>query len=242
MEAGYNDGIVAPSSEKGAMVSYKLTRSSRKTLAIYVRDGYVDVRAPLRMPKADIDRFVLSKEKWISEKLAKSTEQLARRESFALSYGDSVIYRGKEYPITQRQGDLVGFDDASFYIPPGLSCEEIKYACIQIYKLLAKRDLTTKTYELSKRMSVAPYNVRINSAKSRWGSCSTKKSLNYSWRLIMADDEVIDYVVAHELAHITEPNHSPRFWALVEAVFPDYNERKAKLVELQTRLGAEDWE
>ena len=58
----------------------------------------------------------------------------------------------------------------------------------------------------------------------------------------MADDDVIDYVVVHELAHIKELNHSPRFWAVVQAVLPDYEERKEKLIELQDKLGGEDWE
>jgi len=224
------------------MVSYKLIRSSRKTLAIYIRDGFVEVRAPLKLPKAEIDRFVLSKEKWIAEKLSQSRERLEKRASFTLSYGDCVTYRGKEYPITRRNGDRVGFDDVSFYIPPDLSLKEIKCACIQIYRMLAKHDLLQKTYEYSRIMTVMPSAVRINGAKSRWGSCSTQKSVNYSWRLIMADDEVIDYVVVHELAHLTEPNHSPRFWALVQGVLPDYVARQARLKELQKRLGAEDWD
>jgi hypothetical protein len=91
-------------------------------------------------------------------------------------------------------------------------------------------------------MSVTPIAVKINSAKTRWGSCSNKKSLNFSWRLIMADDDVIDYVVVHELAHLREMNHSPRFWAVVEAVLPDYRERKLKLRALQAKLNREDWE
>jgi len=91
-------------------------------------------------------------------------------------------------------------------------------------------------------MSASPTAVKINGAKTRWGSCSAKKSLNFSWRLVMADDSVIDYVVVHELAHITEMNHSARFWAIVAGVLPDYKERQKQLKALQKRLNAEDWE
>jgi len=224
------------------MVSYKLIRTNRKTIALYVRDGYVEVRAPMRTPKGDIDRFVLSKEKWIDDNLAKSKERVALRESFALDYGDKVVYRGEEFPIAERQGDRVGFGDDGFYMPPGLSRERIKAACRQIYLMLAKRDLRNRTLAFSKKMYLVPSAIKINSAKTRWGSCSEKRSLNFSWRLIMADDEVIDYVVVHELAHIAEPNHSHRFWAIVEAVLPDYVERRARLKELQQRLSAEDWD
>ena len=90
-------------------MEYTLTRSKRKTAAIYVRDGSVEVRAPLKMPKRDIDAFVASKEAWITDRLTKSQEQSELRESFALNYGNTVLYRGKEYPIVARNGDRIGF-------------------------------------------------------------------------------------------------------------------------------------
>ena len=223
------------------MHNYSLSRSNRKTIAIYVRNGVVDVRAPLRMPKHLIDAFVKSKEKWIGEKLEKLNDLTLRRNSFTLSYGDPVAYRGKQYPIVAQQGNRIGFDEKSFYMPGDLTPEQIKYACIQIYRMLAKRDLTTKALAYAQRMSVTPSAVKINSARSRWGSCSSKNSLNFSWMLIMADDELIDYIVVHELAHITELNHSERFWSIVEGILPDHRARRAKLKELQQRLNTEDW-
>ena len=224
------------------MIEYTLVRSNRKTIALYVKNGGVEVRAPLKMPKRAIDEFVASKEKWINDKLAASGERRARRENFTLTYGDSVTYRGKQYQITKKAGNHAGFDDERFYMPPNLTPKQIKAACIQIYRMLAKRDLTNRVPDFAKQMSVMPASVKINAAKTRWGSCSGKKSLNFSWRLIMADDDVIDYVVVHELAHITEMNHSDRFWAIVAGVLPDYKERQKRLKELQRRLSGEDWE
>ncbi|MCL2495099.1 MAG: M48 family metallopeptidase [Oscillospiraceae bacterium] len=224
------------------MTDYTLTRSNRKTIAIYVRDGSVEVRAPLQAPKRDIDLYVASKEAWILEKLAASNERLARRESFSLDYGDSVIYRGRPYPIVAKDGRRVGFDGEAFYMPPGLPPEDVKAACVQVYRLLAKRDLTNRALDFAKQMGVTPSAVKINGAAGRWGSCSAQKSLNFSWRLVMAEDALIDYVVVHELAHITEMNHSPRFWAIVEGVLPDFQVRRKKLKELQRRLSGEDWE
>ena len=217
------------------MTDYTITRSKRKTIALYVRNGGVEVRAPLKAPKRDIDKFVASKEKWITDKLAQSNERAIRRENFNLNYGDTVTYRGNECPITAKPGNRLGFDYEQFYIPPDLSPEQIKAACVQIYRLLAKRDLTDKVLNYAKIMVVTPSAIKINGAKTRWGSCSTRKSLNFSWRLIMANDDVIDYVVVHELAHLIEMNHSPKFWAIVETVLPDYRERKAKLKLLQKR-------
>ena len=225
------------------MVEYTLNRSNRKTMGLYIRNGGVEVRAPLKTPGRDIDRFVASKEAWIREKLEASAERRERRESFALSYGDSVLYRGTERPITMRPGKHIGYDDelGCFYVPPGFDGEQIKYACARIYRMLAKRDFTGRVVYFAKQMSVAPTAVKINAAKTRWGSCSARKSLNFSWRLAMADDGVIDYVIVHELAHIIELNHSERFWAIVRDALPDFEARKARLKALQKKLSFEDW-
>ena len=223
------------------MMAYTLIRSKRKTLALYIRGGCLEVRAPLKCPKSEIDKFVASKARWIENKLAQSAEQLSKRETFSLDYGDLLTYRGKEYPIIQQDGNRAGFDNEGFCMPPGLSPVEIKAACVRIYRLLAKRDLTSRVLDFAKQMSVSPTAVKINGAKTRWGSCSFKKSLNFSWLLIMADDDVIDYVVVHELAHITEMNHSHKFWAIVENILPDYQNRRLQLRKLQKRLASEDW-
>ncbi|MDR3277888.1 MAG: M48 family metallopeptidase [Oscillospiraceae bacterium] len=222
-------------------MDYQLIRSKRKTIALYVRDGAVELRAPLNAPKAEIDTFIASKEKWIIGRLTQSRERIERREAFRLSYGGTVTYRAKEHLIAAKDGDRLGFDYERFYMPPNLTPAQIKNACIQIYKMLAKRDLTETTFAFAKRMGVMPAAVKITGAAARWGSCSGKGSINFSWRLIMADDDVIDYVVVHELAHITEMNHSAAFWRIVDDILPDRKQRQARLNELQKRLGGEDW-
>jgi len=238
-QARYLDG----EKDKEGMITYTLNRSKRKTLALYVRNGEVEVRAPLKASKRDIDKYVVSKEKWIKDKLAASNERQERRGTFTLNYSDMALYCGKEYPIAAKPpGGRVGFDDERFYMPPDLTPEQIKHACVQIYRMLAKRDLTNKVLDFAKQMEVMPIAVKVSGAKTRWGSCSGKKSLNFSWRLIMAEDDVIDYVVIHELAHITEMNHSGRFWAIVEGVLPDYKERQKRLKVLQKKLSMENWE
>ncbi len=230
-------------------MEYTLTRSRRKTVALYVReDGTAEVRAPLRLPKAEIDRFVASKADWLAGKRAQRQTLAARRAAFELRYGDTVLYKGKEYPIAAREGKRVGFDagsdaaDACFFLPPGLDAARIKAACVQIYRLQAKNELAALAAQYARAMGVRPAAVKVSGARTRWGSCSAKGSLNFSWRLMMADDPVIRYVVVHELAHLRELNHSPRFWAVVAGVVPDYAARRARLTELQLRLGGEDWE
>ena len=224
------------------MTGYTLTRQHRRTVAIHIRDGGVEVRAPLKTPKRDIDRFVASKERWIEEHLALSQANAERREAFSLNYGDTVILRNREYPVVAKAGSRAGFDGEHFHLPPGLTAEQIGSDVVRIYRGLAKTHLTERAAYCAKRMNVSPSAVKVNGAKTRWGSCSAKKSLNFSWRLMMADDALIDYVIVHELAHITEMNHSVRFWAIVAGVFPDYRARQKQLRDLQRRLAAEDWE
>jgi predicted metal-dependent hydrolase len=221
---------------------YSLVRSRRKTLAIHItKDAAVEVRAPLNMPIRDIERFIAAKEKWIKTHLAKRETIRNEKAAFALHYGDALSLCGRQYPITAREGVRIGFDGACFFLPPGLPPDSVKDCAVQIYKLTAKQVIALKTEEYAKRLRVTPAGFHITSAKTRWGSCSAKKSLNFSWRLMMADDDVIDYVVVHELAHIKELNHSSRFWALVASIFPDYKERNKKLKLLQEKLALQDW-
>ena len=200
------------------------------------------VRAPLKLPKAEIDRFIQLKSGWISRKLFESQAKAEQRGSFRLNYGDIILYRGKPYPITAKPGNRAGFDGDSFWIPPDLPPDQIMSACIQVYRLYARHVMNEKVMTYAKRMDAMPTSVKINGAKTRWGSCSAQKSLNFSWRLIMADDAVIDYVVVHELAHIIHMNHSERFWSAVENVLPDYKMRQVELKKLQRRLSTENWD
>lgn len=214
-------------------MNYTLVRSKRKTVSIYItQDATVEVRAPLKLAKSEIDRIVLEKEDWIVKHLAIQQERCKGKEGFLLDYGSMVLYRGQEYRVISREGNRIGFDDSGFYLPPNLDPTNIKLAVIQLYKLLAKADITDRVNHFSKIMGLTPTAVKINSAKSRWGSCSGRNSLNFTWRLILADDDLINYVVVHELAHIKEHNHSSRFWDIVAEVIPDYKQQRKGLEEL----------
>jgi len=223
------------------MITYTLIRSNRKTLALHIKNGIVEARAPLHLSTKEIDKFVLSKDKWIKSKLSKSIEIKAKRESFKLQYGDKLTYRGNEYPIIAKTGNRAGFENGVFFMPPDLSSYHIKFTCECVYKLLARYDITQKVKHFSKLMNVKPIAIKINSAKTRWGSCSTRKTLNFSWRLIIADDDLIDYVIVHELAHMMQMNHSDKFYDIVEKMMPDYKSREKRLKELQKRLVQEGW-
>ena len=218
-----------------------LTRQKRKSLVIQVKNGGVEIRAPLRASNYEIKEFLESKQKWILQRLELQAERAIKKAAFEVNYGSRIPYRGKDY-LVGGVPDRKPFFENIFCVPVHLTPEKIKAACIRVYRELAKKDLTSKVQDFASKMGVNPSGIKINGAKSRWGSCSGKKGLNFSWRVVMAEDEVIDYIVVHELAHIKEWNHSQRFWAVIKSILPDYEERKKRLKELQKKLIFEDWE
>ena len=107
---------------------------------------------------------------------------------------------------------------------------------------LSRRALTRireRLGEYASRLGVEFGRVAIRDQKSRWGSCSAKHNLNFNWKLIMAPPEALDYVVIHELCHLIEFNHSPRFWRLVEEQMPEYEAWKKWLKAHGAELGVE---
>ena len=113
---------------------------------------------------------------------------------------------------------------------------------MKLYRSEAKRVLNEKVHYFAEQMHARPTNVKINSARTRWGSCSGTNSLNFSWKLIMAPERAIDYVVIHELAHTFEHNHSAAFWNIVAAFMPDYKMQQSILKELGILLRTQNWE
>lgn len=169
------------------MLTYKLKRSQRKTLAIRITGELeIVVYAPLRLNKTEIDAFVDKNQSWINNNLAKQR-----------------LYNQKHPPLSPAQIKELK-EMAAQYIPP-------------------------KVAFYSSLMELVPAAVKINQAKTRYGSCSGKNSLNFSCFLMQYPLEAIDYVVVHELAHIAYKNHSKDFYALVSSVLPDYQERRQLL-------------
>ena len=224
-------------------MKYNLIRSKRKTIAIHItKDAKVEVRAPLKAKQEDIDDFVASKKEWIKKNQKKVRETKESKLNFVINYGDRIRLIGKKYPLIEEKGSGMGFNGFCFYLPSGLSASARKSAVIHLYKNQAKEILTERTMTFGKMLGLVPKAVKVNDAKTRWGSCSSKGNINFSWRLIMADGDVIDYVIVHELAHLIELNHSPRFWAVVESILPDYERRKKKLKQFQKEIAYEDWD
>ena len=220
-------------------MEYQLIRTRRKTIAICIaRDGSVIVRAPLRASQSTIDRFVQEKQSWIQEKSVQMAQRDSARKLFQVTVGSKLSLLGREYPVVL--GNQVSFDGTQFFIT-NEDFGTLKPKLIQLYKNLAGQIIPERVSYFSKRTGRVPTGVRIGSASTAWGSCSGKNKLNFTWKLILAEPEEIDYVIVHELSHLREHNHSARFWRLVESVFPDYRERRKKLKLLGQNLQKYTW-
>lgn len=187
-----------------------------------------------------IDAFVLSKADWIARYSSSQREKLAARAEFSVNYGDCAPLLGREFPIVGTKGKT-GFDGKIFSIPLGMESAAIKNLLTLVYRDVANTYLRNRTLQIAKTMGAAPTAIRINAAKTRWGSCGGKNSINYSWRLILAEPAAVDYVIVHELAHTFRHDHSPAFWAIVERYVPDWRVRRKSLRVLQERLSREGW-
>ena len=224
-------------------INYTLMRSKRKTLAIHITQAAtVEVRAPLRVSIKDIEAFVQSKQLWIEQHTFEQQHRLECKNNFMLQFGSMLQLHGIEYPLLQGTTKKVRFDGNAFLAPSELSSEQLKQAIIKLYRLLAKKTICERLDVYARIMNLPVNSIRITAAKTRWGSCSSKNRLCFSWRLIFADEQVIDYVVVHELAHIKEHNHSPAFWNIVALYLPDYQNRRKKLRQLQEKLSQENWD
>lgn len=107
---------------------------------------------------------------------------------------------------------------------------------VKEFRQHARWMLAQKTWQWAQKMQVTYGKLTIRQQATRWGSCSGRGNLNFNWKLVLVPEDVVDYVVVHELAHRKEMNHSPRFWKLVEEQLPDYRERRKRLREYETEI------
>lgn len=207
-----------------------IVRSKRRTLAIEVTpDAMLIVRAPLRMPRETIDRFVEQKGGWIEKKKREARQKLASAAPKRYENGEQFLYLGRSYPlkIGENPEASLSFDDG-FLLSENLRTDA-RPLFVEWYKARAK-DVIGERLSWFTRLSGIEFALfRITGAQKRWGSCNSRGNLHFAWRLIMAPLTVVDYVVVHELAHIVEKNHSARFWRVVERILPDYRDRRTWL-------------
>jgi predicted metal-dependent hydrolase len=208
----------------------RLVRSRRKTVALVVeRDGSLTVRAPLRLAEAHIHAFVESHADWISKNRARLLSALPASPKKYLE-GDTFLYLGTAFPlaIVPPQRPALVFDGAIFRLSKS-ALPKAEEAFIRWYKQQAIALFGERVFFFVGRNGFHHEKIRISSARTRWGSCSSRNTLSFTYRLLKAPLEVVDYVVLHELVHTQIKNHSKAFWKRLGELMPDYKRHQAWL-------------
>jgi hypothetical protein len=207
------------------MYDYTFIRKKRKTLTIKIdKTGKITVLAPLRYPKKQADAFVVKNSAWIEKKRAEAANRPVH-EKITGRQGEKVPLFGAKREICLSRGKSVRVEGNILYLPEKSPIVALK----KFYVEQLENTLMGYIKKYGLRMGVKPTKLTITSARTRWGSCSGKNALSFSFRLALCRPSAVEYVVVHELCHILHKNHSKAFWAEVEKNFPDFRLEKAYL-------------
>ncbi len=185
------------------MADYEIniTKSWRKSLSMRFDSKWVlQVKAPKLLLRTQIDAFIKKNTPWIEKEYAKISQRNIDKQWYLFG----KVQRGLLWELCQDK-------------------------LLKFYKAQAKKYLIPRCNELAEKYWFTHKWIRITSASTRWGSCSSKKTLNFSYRLIMAPKEAIDYVIIHELCHLRQMNHGAKFWKEVSDIMPEYKEHENHL-------------
>ena len=212
-------------------IDFELTRMDRKTLSIHIGDeGQVIVRAPRFVTREQIAAMVLKKADWIREKSGAAKAAAKMKIIHRFAQGEPFYYLGKAYPLhvqydanVRRVCVFLNTDSLTIQTPV-VDMETMKAAVLLWYRENAAKLVCGRAMHYGGLLGEQPARILIREQKSRWGSCNSRRELRLNWKLIMAPLKILDYVVIHELCHLKEMNHSPRFWAHVARLCPDYKQ------------------
>ena len=191
-------------------------RARRMIVKVHPSTGEVTVVAPSQRALDRALDFARGEAPWIARQLARVPKPIH------LSPGARIPFRGIERAVLGAEaGRGSVWQDEDGHIRVSGRTEHAPRRLLDFLKREAKKILAARSIEFAARLGTRPRRVAVRDAASRWGSCSVTKSISYSWRLILAPDFVLDYVVAHEVSHLIELNHGPRFWRLVSSLTPN---------------------
>lgn len=246
-----NINLVDPVSRSGISIPYTLVISQRaRRLSMKIGlDRGLEVVIPPRFNQARVEPFMTQHHDWIIKNIKKHTARQKQIKSNQISDGSRINILGKPKTIRIRttnkkksyakvaralkfNSDSAYFDEEEIviYLSEN-SPDEIKKTLETHLKKEAKKIFAARTTVLAARMNLSYNRITIKSQKTRWGSCSKNKNLNFNWRLILTEPQIIDSIIIHELAHLVHMNHGRRFYNLVEKYCPDHKALNKKLKE-----------
>ncbi|HMV55140.1 MAG TPA: SprT family zinc-dependent metalloprotease [Rhodocyclaceae bacterium] len=217
------------------IVPYLLRRGTRRTIGLSIDHRGLRVGAPRRTSLADVETLIRKHGEWVVEKLDEWRTR-RRPEPLRIVDGARLAFLGDEIEI----GVAIGANRAiwsagclTLCMKPGLAPGPVLEKAL---RERAREHFAARLVPLAAALGVAVPALALSSARTRWGSCSTKSGVRLNWRLIHFPEAIIDYVVVHELAHLRHMNHGPRFWSLVEVGCPDYRTARVELQRLAAHI------
>jgi len=210
---------------------YRLRRAKRRTIGFQIDDEGLTVSAPRWVRLAEIEAAIVEKERWIRTKLSEWRDWRTKRNLPRVHYADggTLPYLGQTVTlrlnVEQKTTALVetaGERLLCLALPPESTEAQVKDAVQGWLQTQARRVLDERLRQLAQRSGLTYKTWTLSSARGQWGSCTHDGRIRLNWRLVHFALPVIDYVVAHELAHVREMNHSPRFWTAVGQLLPGF--------------------
>ncbi|MDP8266166.1 MAG: SprT family zinc-dependent metalloprotease [Candidatus Aceula meridiana] len=217
-------------------ISYLLIRSARRfTIAIEIdQDLKVKVFAPKSLREKEIADFIRQKARWIFDKIKGFEKRFFTRGKRSYRNGAEFLFLGERYSLryAPSDGKRLKISLTDKYLEVGIPFDmpahavepSVQKALIVWYRKQAKEILAGRIFPLARFLGVDPSKVTVRSQKKIWGSCHYhSQSVHLNWKMVMAPQAVIDYIIIHELTHLKVPNHSKRFWQKIKKVCPDYS-------------------
>jgi predicted metal-dependent hydrolase len=220
------------------LVEFALRRSTRRSIGFMIDDNGLRVTAPKRVTLAEIDNAIRAKQGWIVSKLLERGERKVQRQQrppVAWVDGAVLPYLGGDITLRLHQAPRhrASFqretNELHVWVTPTGSEQQLKEKVKGWFQHEARQLFEARLDLYADKLGVRYDSLSLSSAGTRWGSCTIERKIRLNWRLIHFALPLIDYVVAHELSHLLEMNHSPRFWATVESIYPDYDGAKQAL-------------
>lgn len=219
------------------ILEYELRRSKRRSIGFLIADEGLRITAPRWVTLTDIEQAIREKQQWIIAKLREKRELASRRLQATMRWEDGarLPYLGTHLSLRiSHQGRTAVVHDTEqgilhISLPPDFHEQQLKDRVQSWLQQEAKRIFNQRMPIFAQRLGVTYHSMSLSSAGTRWGSCTSQGKIRLNWRLIHFSPEIIDYVVAHELSHLREMNHSAEFWATVESIYPNYEQAKQKL-------------
>lgn len=220
----------------GQRIDYTLRRSSRRSIGLTIDQRGLRVGAPLHASLRDIETLIRAHGQWVIDKLAAWRERPAA-ERFAVHDGAGISVLGQALTARISSAPRARWhfagDEIHLTVPPAVDAVKVLETALRDK---ARALFLERLAVHSPRLGVAVPPLRLSSARTRWGSCSARGNIALNWRLVLMPPAVVDYVVCHELAHLKEMNHSPRFWSVVEQLCPAWRQLRLELRRLGRQL------